>query len=151
MISLIILVTSTSLYVPQALEKIVSAWPADFPAAVVVVQHIAADFAGSLAQWLQEHSRLEVRPVVHGDSPRLGAVLVAATNDHLVMGGDRRLVYRAEPVGTPYRPSVDVLFDSLADNLGSPVRGGRPDRNRSRRSARTLEASPTWLAHDIPG
>ena len=36
------------------------------------------------------------------------------------MGGDRRLLYRAEPVGTPYRPSVDVLFDSLADTWEAP-------------------------------
>jgi chemotaxis response regulator CheB len=104
---------------PQALEKIISAWPVDFPAAVVVVQHIAADFAGSLGQWLQDRSQLAVRPVIPGDVPCPGTVLVAATNDHLVMGEDRRLRYRAEPVASPYRPSVDVLFDSLAENWPS--------------------------------
>jgi chemotaxis response regulator CheB len=105
---------------PQALEKIISSWPASFPAAVVVVQHIAADFAGSLAQWLHDRSQLEVRPVSPGDSPRRGTVLVAATNDHLVMRNDRRLIYRAQPVDSPYRPSVDVLFDSLVENWHSP-------------------------------
>jgi two-component system response regulator WspF len=105
---------------PQALEKVISSWPADFPAAVVVVQHIAADFAGPLAQWLQENSELDVRTVVHGESPHAGTVLVAATNDHLVMGNDRRFLYRVEPSGNPYRPSVDVLFESLAENWQAP-------------------------------
>jgi two-component system response regulator WspF len=105
---------------PQALEKIVSAWPADFPAGVVVVQHIGAEFAGSLAQWLDERSQLAVRPAVHGNSPQPCTVLVAATNDHLVMSPDRRLLYRIEPAETPYRPSVDVLFRSLADHWAWP-------------------------------
>ena len=105
---------------PQALEQIISAWPADFPASVVVVQHIAAEFAAPLAQWLQERSNVQVRPVVHGDALQPGTVLVGATNDHLVMRNDRRLVYRAEPVSNPYRPSVDALFESLDQHWPSP-------------------------------
>ena len=105
---------------PQALEKILSSRRADFPAAVVVAQHIAAEFAGSLVQWLQDRSKLKVRLAVPGDSPQPGTALVAATNDHLVMGSDRRLVYRAEPVNIPYRPSVNVLFESLAQNWPTP-------------------------------
>lgn len=105
---------------PQALERVISSWPADFPAGVVIVQHIAADFAGSLAHWLQDRAQLKVRPLRHGDSPRPGAVLVAATDDHLVMGNDRRFIYRADPVDSPYRPSVDVLFKSLADHWAAP-------------------------------
>ena len=106
---------------PQALEKIISAWPADFPAAVVVVQHIAAEFAAPLAQWLQERSNVKVRPAVHGDALQRGTVLVAATNDHLVMRNDRRLAYRPEPTSSPYRPSVDALFESLALHWPNPV------------------------------
>jgi len=105
---------------PQALETIISAWPADFPAAVVVVQHIGADFAGSLAQWLSERSHLPVRPVVPGDAPQPATVLVAATNDHLVLNKQRHFTYRTEPATSPYRPSVDTLFESLADNWPAP-------------------------------
>ncbi len=106
---------------PQALEQIITAWPADFPASVVVVQHIAQEFAAPLAQWLHERSKLEVRPAVQGDALQRGTVLVGATNDHLVMRNDRRLVYRAEPVSSPYRPSVDALFDSLAEHWPNPA------------------------------
>ncbi len=105
---------------PQALEKILSSWPADFPAAVVIVQHIAAEFASSLAQWLQRVSKCTVRPAERGDSLAPGTALVAATNDHLVLGSDRRLMYRADPLQNPYRPSVDVFFSSLADHWPTP-------------------------------
>jgi hypothetical protein len=81
---------------------------------VVIVQHIAADFASSLTLWLQERSPLVVRAAEEGDRPAPGTVLVAATNDHLVMRRDRRLHYQKEPAETPYRPAVDAMFDSLA-------------------------------------
>ena len=45
---------------PQALEKILSKWPDDFPAAVIVAQHIGADFAESLVHWLTERSKSRV-------------------------------------------------------------------------------------------
>ena len=54
--------------------------------------------------------------LVDSDVPRGGEVLIAGTNDHLAMitGGSFR--YTAEPVDTPYRPSVDVLFGTLASH-----------------------------------
>ncbi len=45
---------------PQALERILSTWPDGFPAAVIVAQHIGADFAASLVHWLAEKSRLTI-------------------------------------------------------------------------------------------
>ena len=106
---------------PQALERILSVWPEDFPASVVVVQHIAAEFAAPLAQWLQERSAVKVRPAADGEELQPGVVLVAATNDHLVMRNDRRLAYRVEPTNTPYRPSVDTLFESLDQHWHDPA------------------------------
>ncbi len=105
---------------PQAIEQILAKWPADFPAAVVVVQHIAAEFAESLVQWLTEKSPLKIRTAEQGDSPQAGTVLVAATNNHLVLGKDRKLAYVPEPLECPFRPSVDVFFHSLADHWPQP-------------------------------
>jgi two-component system response regulator WspF len=99
---------------PDALARILTLLPADFPASVVIVQHIAADFAPSLANWLQGHTRLPVRLIREGDTLTPGTVLLAGTDDHLVMLADRQLAYRAEPRDLPFRPSVDVLFHSLA-------------------------------------
>jgi two-component system response regulator WspF len=99
---------------PDALIRILEALPAEFPAATLIVQHIAADFAPSLATWLQGRTALRVRLARSGDVPTPGEVLVAGTDDHLVLGGDCRLIYTREPADYPYRPSADALFGSLA-------------------------------------
>ncbi|MGI6416798.1 MAG: chemotaxis-specific protein-glutamate methyltransferase CheB [Thermoguttaceae bacterium] len=108
---------------PQALRAILSKWPRDFPAAAVVAQHISADFAGSLVAWLSDGCQLAVRTASSGDRPQAGVVLVAGTDDHLVMRPDKTLVYAKEPIGNPFRPSVDVLFQSLAQHWPSPSVG----------------------------
>jgi two-component system, chemotaxis family, response regulator WspF len=99
---------------PEALARIVEAFPGDFPAGVVIVQHIGADFAPSLVQWLQQRARLPVRLACGGDAPVAGEILVGGRNDHLIFGRDRLLHYTSDPEDYPYRPSVDVLFCSLA-------------------------------------
>ena len=105
---------------PEALAKILEELPAGFPAAVVIVQHIAADFAPSLAAWLQGRTSLSVSIAAQGSEPKPGHVLVAATNDHLLLKPEHRLAYMAEPADFPYRPSVDVFFESLAENWPRP-------------------------------
>ena len=49
-----------------------------------------------------------------GMRPQAGTVLVAGTNDHLVMKSDRTLHYTPLPEDCPYRPSVDIFFKSVA-------------------------------------
>lgn len=105
---------------PEALAQILKCLPAQFPAAAVVVQHIAAEFAPGLAHWLEGQGRLPVRPARAGDSPRPGEVLLAGTDDHLILRPDRRLAYVADPADYPYRPSVDVFFHSLASAWPRP-------------------------------
>ena len=105
---------------PQALSAILTQWPADFPAGVVIVQHIDVEFAPQLAQWLDARSKLHVRLAEAGDRPRAGTALVATTNDHLVMTPERSLRYTPEPTDYPYRPSVDALFGSLAVHWPEP-------------------------------
>jgi two-component system response regulator WspF len=98
---------------PEALARVLRALPGTFPGVVLIAQHIAADFAPSLANWLQLASPLPVRLAAAGE-PQPGQVLLAATNDHLTLRPGRRLAYCAEPAENPYRPSADVLFESLA-------------------------------------
>jgi len=99
---------------PEAVAQILSALPKDLPAGVLVVQHIAAEFAPGLASWLASRSRLAVRVARTGDEPEPGAVLLAGSDDHLILRPDLRLAYTPDPVAYPYRPSIDVLFTSLA-------------------------------------
>ncbi len=99
---------------PEALSRILTDLPADFPAPVIVIQHIAAEFAPSLAAWLQGRTPLRVRVANEGETPLPGQVYIAGTDDHLVLGADRRFGHVREPASYPYRPSVDVFFNSLA-------------------------------------
>lgn len=98
---------------PKALAAIFSAFPADLQASVVVVQHLDLQFARGLSTWLDSQTRLPVRLIEEGMSPLAGQILIAGTNDHLVIGEDLAFHYISEPKEYPYRPSVNVFFESL--------------------------------------
>jgi chemotaxis response regulator CheB len=99
---------------PQALVSVLQELPRDFPAAVVVVQHMDEQFTGGLATWLNTQLEMKVRVLREGDRPQAGEVLVAATNDHVIMRANKNLGYSVEPKNNYYHPSVDVLFNSVA-------------------------------------
>lgn len=105
---------------PDALGVVLGALPAGFPAAVVVAQHIAAEYAPGLADRLAPRCRLPVQVVRGGDVPQPGVVYLAATDDHLELAADLRLRYTPTPQSSPWRPSVDVLFASLASHAPRP-------------------------------
>jgi two-component system response regulator WspF len=98
---------------PGVLATILRDLPSDFPAAIVIVQHVDEQFASGLAEWLDKESALSVRVAKEGDRPTIGCALVARTNDHLTLKGVDRLGYTAEPTEQLYRPSVDVFFHSV--------------------------------------
>jgi two-component system response regulator WspF len=108
---------------PKAIATILTEFPADLPACVVVVQHIDRVFADGLADWLQKQTPLRVRTAVEGSRPALGVVDVAATNDHLILRQDGRFAYTHEPPELPYRPSVNVFFRSIANRPPGAVTG----------------------------
>lgn len=108
---------------PAALEKVLKELPAGFPAAVIIVQHVDAQFAPGLATWLNTSSKLPVRVAVKGDRPQPGTVLIAGTNDHLVFENSSTLGYTPDPAHYSYRPSVDVFFESVARHWRGQVLG----------------------------
>jgi two-component system response regulator WspF len=99
---------------PAALMTVLSGLPKDFPAAVIIVQHVDARFAEGMADWLGKNSALPVRVAKEGDRPTPGTVLLAGTNDHLRLISPERIEYTAEPSELAYRPSVDVFLSSVA-------------------------------------
>ncbi|MBN9456505.1 MAG: chemotaxis response regulator protein-glutamate methylesterase [Bosea sp. (in: a-proteobacteria)] len=101
---------------PAAVAALLGALPPDFGAAIVLVQHLDAQFVPGFATWLGQQCSLPVRPAEAGDRPVAGAVLIAASGDHLVLGPNGELGYNADPRDYPYRPSVDVFFESAATN-----------------------------------
>jgi chemotaxis response regulator CheB len=99
---------------PAALAKLLGGLPADFPAAIVVVQHVDEKFASSLVEWLAGQTPLPVRLAKENDRPQSGTVLLAAKDDHLVFTSPTHLGYTPDPQECTYRPSVDVFFQSAA-------------------------------------
>lgn len=99
---------------PGALPVVLEALPAGFPAGVIIVQHIDAQYAPGLADRLAARCRLPVKTAAEGEVPQPGVVYLAATNDHLELTPRLRLGHTPLPRGSPYRPSVDVLFKSVA-------------------------------------
>lgn len=106
---------------PAALAVVLRALPRDFPAGIVIVQHLDAQFAPRLAEWLTQQGSLPARIAVAGDVPKPGLVLLASSNDHLAFAGDASLHYTADPAAYVYRPSVDVLFESAAAHWRDPL------------------------------
>ena len=106
---------------PKALADLLSGLPADLGAALVIVQHVDANFAPGLASWLASQTPLTVEAAREGARPAAGTVLVAVTNDHLVLGKDLALHYTAEPRDYPYRPSVTAFFLSLVERFNYDV------------------------------
>jgi len=103
---------------PRALADIFVQLPKDFRGSLVVVQHVDSAFAPGLRDWLASVTPLPVALASPGDRPRAGAILLAATNDHLVIRSDGALDYSVEPASEPFRPSVDVFFESIARHWG---------------------------------
>ena len=97
---------------PTALATVLAHLPADFPAPVVIVQHMDAQFAAGLAGWLGRHTALRVRLARDGDRPEAGTALLAGQDDHLVFTSPARLAYMRQPLDCAYRPSIDLFFRS---------------------------------------
>jgi len=108
---------------PAALATVLCGLPANFPAAIVIIQHVDEHFAAGMAEWLGEGSALPVRVAREGERPEPGVVLLAGTNDHLTLKAPDRLGYTPKPVDYPYRPSVDVFFQSACRYWAGAVAG----------------------------
>jgi two-component system chemotaxis response regulator CheB len=107
---------------PQALEFVLAQLPPDFPGAIVVVQHMPEGFTEMFARRLDELCSLRVKEAQSGDTLQAGRVLVCPGSRHmkvkrLTMGDI--VVLNDDVRVNGHRPSVDVLFNSAAEEFGS--------------------------------
>ncbi|WP_405114113.1 chemotaxis response regulator protein-glutamate methylesterase [Paenibacillus sp. FSL K6-1217] len=102
---------------PRALKAFLENIPGDFPAPIVIVQHMPPNFTKSLAQRLNTFSALEVAEAEHGMVLRQGAAYIAPGGYHLTVvpaaGGQYMIELTKEEVRNGHRPSVDTLFESV--------------------------------------
>jgi two-component system chemotaxis response regulator CheB len=110
---------------PQALAAFLGALPADFPLPLLLVMHISAAFGGAFADWLNDQSAIPVAMAVHDEPlPAFGVprAVLAPPDRHLVIRGER-LCLTNDPEVHSCRPSVDVLFQSVAQEIGGRAVG----------------------------
>ncbi|HWG20862.1 MAG TPA: chemotaxis response regulator protein-glutamate methylesterase [Terracidiphilus sp.] len=112
---------------PAALEQVLPALPSDFPLPVMVVQHMPELFTRLLAERLNTCCRLRVREAAEGDPLRPGTISMARGDWHLEAlapscpNQPATLHLSRGPMENHCRPSVDVLFRSLAGIYGAGV------------------------------
>jgi two-component system chemotaxis response regulator CheB len=102
-----------------ALTAILSGLPADFPAAVVVLQHLDPSRPSLLTKILRQHSTLPVYEARQGDRICPGAVFVAPPAHHLLVDSHGELSLTETERVHYVRPSADTLLESVARSYGS--------------------------------
>jgi two-component system chemotaxis response regulator CheB len=109
---------------PPVLQTILSQLPKDFPAPVLIVQHMAGGFVRGFIEWLAHSSRLPIHLAVHGEEILPGHVYVAP--DEFQMKAERggRIALTREPPENGLRPSVSCLFRSVAEVYGGDAVAG---------------------------
>jgi two-component system, chemotaxis family, protein-glutamate methylesterase/glutaminase len=112
---------------PQALKRLIPQLPSDFPVPVLMVMHMPVGYTEMYAAKLNELSPLEVKEAAEGDEIKPGRVFLAAAGRHLSVKKDlsgKILTHLdARPFNTLHKPSVDVLFQSVAEVYGHRVLG----------------------------
>ena len=111
---------------PNALQFVLSQIPADFPASILIVQHMPEGFTEMFARRLDECCALDVHEARSGDMLVAGRVLICPGNRHIMVRrmprGDTAVLSDGPPVNG-HRPSADVLFHSVAQQFGLTVVG----------------------------
>ncbi len=105
----------------QAIQEVLTRMPADGPG-IVITQHIPPVFSLAFANRLNETCPMEVKEARDGDTLARGRALVAPGNFHMLLrkspGGGFRVTVQEGPRVCYQRPSVDVMFSSVADAAG---------------------------------
>jgi two-component system chemotaxis response regulator CheB len=106
---------------PSAVAEVLSTIPSNFPLTILLVIHIAPEFSEGLVDWIAKLSKIPVRVAVDGEmvtpSSGRGEVIMAPPDHHLIVA-NRRLRVTRSPERHSCRPSIDVLFESVARECG---------------------------------
>jgi two-component system chemotaxis response regulator CheB len=103
---------------PAAIHSILTGLPAEFPAPILVVQHISRGFSAGFADWMNAASPLRVKLAQEGEPLLPGTVYVAVDDRHLMLSPARRIHLSSAPAVGGFRPSGTVLFESVARTFG---------------------------------
>lgn len=107
---------------PAAVVEVLRSLPAHYRIPVIVVLHIGEPFGTAFADWLDGQTEHRVSYARHGEPLEAvqGRVVLAPPDSHLVVRNNV-LSLTGDPERHSCRPSVDVLFESIARNSGAPA------------------------------
>ncbi|GAB6038746.1 chemotaxis response regulator protein-glutamate methylesterase [Fundidesulfovibrio butyratiphilus] len=111
---------------PPAVQKVLSSLPADFPAGIVIAQHMPAAFTGPFAKRLDGVCQLTVKEAQTGDKLLPGMVFIAPGGRHLKIHNRTSKIeieVADEPREALYKPSANVLVTSVAEGVGRRALG----------------------------
>jgi two-component system chemotaxis response regulator CheB len=94
--------------------KVLSTLPAEFPAAIAIVQHISPEHPSFMAEILSRRTDITVKQAQEGDDLTPGTAYIAPPNRHLLVNDDGTLSLSQSKLVHFLRPSADLLFESVA-------------------------------------
>ncbi len=102
---------------PRALQQVITQLPADFPAPILIVQHMPPNFTKSLAQRLDSLSEITVVEAEDNQILKAGTAYIAPGGWHMKLSLNRdqryHIMLTKEELRSGHRPSVDMLYESL--------------------------------------
>ncbi len=103
---------------PPAVQKLLSALPENFPATILIAQHMPAAFTGPFAKRLDSTSKISVSEAINGERPKNGHAYICPGGKHLrlrMKGPLPELVVSEDPREALYKPSATELMHSVAE------------------------------------
>jgi len=105
----------------NAVGRILAELPSDFPASLVVIQHLDPRHRSLMADILARRTQLEVKEGEDGEQLRSGVVVIAPPNRHLLINADGTISLTQTELVHFVRPSADLLFESVAASFRDRV------------------------------
>lgn len=111
---------------PPAVQKVLSALPEDFPAPILIAQHMPAAFTGPFAQRLNNLCKITVKEAEDGEKLRDGVAYVCPGGKHMTVEArlsNRSIRISEEPKSALYKPSANELLRSVGEKTGTRALG----------------------------
>jgi len=149
---------------PKALQDLLPALPKALPVPCLIVQHMPASFTKPFAERLDSICQVDVKEAEHGETAHPGIIYIAPGGVHLnyrQRGSQIVLELNPEPASSIHRPSVDVMFQSVAEHCsrqvlamiltGMGADGAKGMEQLKTKGAHTLaEAEETCVVYGMP-
>jgi len=103
----------------NALTQVLAGLPADFSAAILIVQHLDRRHRSLMADILNKRSPISMQEAANGDRIEYGRAYIAPPDNHVLVNGDGTLTLSHSEMVHFVRPSADLLFESVAAAYGN--------------------------------